>query len=69
MMQLISKSLADFNLNAKFYVFHQGKLSDVFGRKQLLLVSLLGTAMGYYMTSLPTSLLFLALSRIPAGTV
>ncbi|KAL9968797.1 hypothetical protein ACROYT_G020925 [Oculina patagonica] len=44
-----------------------GKLSDIFGRKQLLLVSLLGAALSYYLMALPTTLLFLALSRIPIG--
>ena len=50
-----------------FYIYFQGKLSDVFGRKNLLLISLFGAAVGYILTGIPTTLLFLALSRVPVG--
>jgi len=40
----------------------------MFGRKKLLLLSLWGAAMSYFLTALPATLIFLALSRIPAGT-
>lgn len=44
-----------------------GKLSDIFGRKNGLLISLFGAAVGYILTGIPTTLLFLALSRVPVG--
>ncbi|XP_068698124.1 major facilitator superfamily domain-containing protein 9-like [Montipora foliosa] len=44
-----------------------GKLSDNFGRKNILLLSLCGASMSYFLTALPTTLLFLALCRVPAG--
>ncbi|PFX17627.1 Major facilitator superfamily domain-containing protein 9 [Stylophora pistillata] len=44
-----------------------GKLSDIFGRKNVLLISLFGAAVGYILTGIPTTLLFLALSRVPVG--
>ena len=52
-----------------FCVLIQGRLSDIYGRKQLLLVSLLGAALSYFLMALPTTLLFLALSRIPIGEI
>lgn len=44
-----------------------GKLSDKFGRKKILLLSLFGASMGYFLTAIPTTLVFLALCRVHTG--
>lgn len=45
----------------------QGKLSDNYGRKTILLASYIGPGIGYFVIGLSGSLLILVLSRIPIG--
>ncbi len=45
----------------------QGKLSDVYGRKAVLLLCFIGPAIGYLTMGLSGSLLIVILSRIPSG--
>ena len=51
----------------KFFWVAQGKLSDVYGRKPLLLASYLVPALGYLLNGLSGSLIFVAVARIPNG--
>ncbi|XP_072018267.1 major facilitator superfamily domain-containing protein 9-like [Amphiura filiformis] len=44
-----------------------GRWSDVSGRRFVLLFCLFMTGIGYFLTSLATTVLFLVLSRIPLG--
>ena len=45
----------------------QGKLSDIYGRKNLLLLSCIGPFLGYIVIGLSTSLMLLIISRILHG--
>lgn len=45
----------------------QGHLSDISGRKPVLVLTLILSAVGYAMFGLATSVLFLFLARIPGG--
>ena len=53
--------------NFSILAFNQGQLSDTYGRRKLLLVSLLGTAVSYFSLGLATSIPLLVLARIPSG--
>lgn len=50
------------------YFLLQGHLSDIKGRKEVLMMCLLLSAVGYAMFGLATSVFFLFLARIPGGT-
>lgn len=52
-----------------WYVPLQGKVSDIHGRKTMLLASYIGPAVGYFATGISGSLLVLILARIPTGKV
>ena len=45
----------------------QGKVSDIHGRKAVLLASYVGPAVSYFATGISGSLLVLILARIPTG--
>jgi DHA1 family tetracycline resistance protein-like MFS transporter len=46
-----------------------GRVADRYGRKVVLLISIFGSAFGYYMLSYATTITILFLSRIPVGLV
>lgn len=55
-------------LTSAVYAFlAQGKFSDNYGRKTILLASYIGPGVGYFAVGLSGSLLILILSRIPIG--
>ena len=52
----------DYNIR-----FFQGRLSDIYGRKNILLLSYIGPAVGYAALGMTGSLLVLVLARVPSG--
>lgn len=50
-----------------YFIFYQGKFSDIKGRKNVLVASLVCTGLAYFLSGQSQTLLALALTRIPVG--
>ncbi len=63
----IQQLVSGFEFNNVMIMLLQGKLSDVYGRRNIILVSYLAPCVGYFMMSRADSVLLLVLSRILPG--
>ena len=45
----------------------QGQLSDYLGRRNVLMIALIGTSVSYFLLGTVESILFLGLARVPSG--
>lgn len=50
-----------------YYSLFQGRWSDIYGRKQLLVLCLLISSIGYAMLAVSNCVIFLLLARVPTG--